>query len=81
MFLPNVSYVIEFICFKEISVIFFILSIPYIISVNFCVFSLKTGQTFFPVEDILILLRIFLTEGFLAFGTTSFHTKFYDFCA
>ena len=24
---------------------------------------------------------MFLTEGFLAFGTTSFYTKFADFCS
>ena len=57
------------------------LSVFYIISVNFCVFSVNTGQTFFPIEYNLIFWRNVLAKGFLAFGTTSFHTKFYDFCA
>ena len=61
--------------------IFLNLPIFYIILVNFCVFSVKTGQIFFPIEYNLILWWIVLTEDFLAFGTTCFHTKFYDFCA
>ena len=62
--------------------IFLNLSISYIISVNFFVFSVNTGQTLFPIEYIIVLWQIVLTEGFLAFldfRTTGFHTKFYDF--
>ena len=61
--------------------IFLNLSISYIILVYFCGFSVNTSQTFFPIEYNLILWRIVLMEGFLAFGTTSSHTKFYYFCA
>ena len=57
------------------------LSIFYIILVNICVFSVSTSQTFLLIEYKRILWPIVLTKGFLAFGPTSFHTKFCDFCA
>ena len=79
--LPIVTYVIECICFKEISVVFLNLSILYIILLTFCIFSVYTGQIYFPIVHNLILWRIVLTAGFLAFGSTIFHTKFCDFCA
>ena len=57
------------------------LSIFYNILVNNLFILSKCRSISPPYEDELILWPIVLTESFLAFGTTSFHTKFSDFCA
>ena len=62
------------------SVFFFNLSVFYII-LSFCLFSVSTGQPFLLIEYKFSLWPIVLTEGFLAFGLASFHTKFSDFCS
>ena len=42
--------------------------------------SVSTGRSFLRMKDKLILWPIVSTEGFLAFDTRIFHTKFSDFC-
>ena len=49
--LPNVSYIIECICFKEISVIFLILSFFYITLVNILL-TLSKYRSIFPLYRI-----------------------------
>ena len=71
LMLLNVFVLRKFLCFFElVNFLYF-----------FSFFSVSTNQHFFLIEYKLILWPIVLTEGFLAFGTTNFHTKFSDFCA
>ena len=79
--LPNVSYVIECISSKEVSVIFRTCQFFYIILVNFLLILSKYRSTLPPYRIKLNLWPIVWTEGFLAFVPRSFHTKFSDFCA
>ena len=75
LMLLNVFVLRKFLRFFEL-VIFL-----YYFSQHFAYSPVSTGQFFLLIEYKLILWLIVLTEGFLAFGTTSFQTKLSDFCA